>query len=82
MSTTPATEEPFREDAELMECAATVTVAGEGAVQPDRTVFYPQAGGQAGDTGVLVLADGRTLAIADTRKGSEPGQSWVVLGFA
>jgi Ser-tRNA(Ala) deacylase AlaX len=37
----------------------------------DRTVFYPQGGGQAGDSGVLVLADGTPLAIADTRKAKD-----------
>ena len=37
----------------------------------DRTVFYPLGGGQAGDCGELVLADGRALAIADTRKGKD-----------
>ena len=31
-------------------------------------MFYPLGGGQAGDAGVLVLADGSELAIADTRK--------------
>jgi len=74
MSTTPATEELFREDADLLECEALVTAVGDGAVQLDCTVFYPQGGGQAGDAGMLVLEDGRELAIADTRKGPEPGQ--------
>jgi misacylated tRNA(Ala) deacylase len=37
----------------------------------DRTVFYPLGGGQAGDAGVLVLADGTEIAIADTRKGKD-----------
>jgi misacylated tRNA(Ala) deacylase len=37
----------------------------------DRTVFYPLGGGQAGDGGVLALPDGRTLAIADTRKAKD-----------
>jgi misacylated tRNA(Ala) deacylase len=74
MSATPATEELFREDADLLECKAVVTAVGDGAVQLDRTVFYPQGGGQAGDAGVLVRADGRELVIADTRKGPEPGQ--------
>ena len=35
----------------------------------DRTMFYPQGGGQAGDTGELVRANGARIAIADTRKG-------------
>ena len=62
------TEELFREDATLLECAATVTAADERGVQLDRTVFYPLGGGQAGDAGVLRLADGREIAVADTRK--------------
>jgi misacylated tRNA(Ala) deacylase len=62
------TDEIFRSDAYLKECAATVlAVDGQGIVL-DRTVFYPQGGGQAGDSGVLRLADGSDLAIADTRK--------------
>ena len=31
-------------------------------------MFYPLGGGQAGDAGVLVLADGTGLQVADTRK--------------
>lgn len=69
------TEELFREDAQLLDCDALVTVvdAAQGTVQLDRTVFYPQGGGQAGDAGHLRLADGSRVAIADTRKGSAPG---------
>lgn len=66
------TEELFREDATLAACEATITAVDAAGVQLDRTVFYPQGGGQAGDRGTLVLADGRTLAIADTRKGEAP----------
>ena len=67
------TEELFREDATLTECDAVVTQVDERGVQLDRTVFYPHGGGQAGDRGELVLADGRIVAIADTRKGEQPG---------
>jgi misacylated tRNA(Ala) deacylase len=69
-----ATLELFRDDADLTECRAVVTALDGTAVQLDRTVFYPQGGGQAGDAGQLVLADGRSVAIADTRKGEAPGQ--------
>jgi misacylated tRNA(Ala) deacylase len=62
------TEELFREDAALGECSAAVVVVDDEGVVLDRTVCYPLGGGQAGDTGVLVADDGRTLAIADTRK--------------
>ena len=66
------TEELFRADAYLREAAATVVAVGEAGIVLDRTVFYPLGGGQAGDSGWLVLADGRELAIADTRKGKDP----------
>ena len=68
------TEELFREDATLRECSATVLALTEGGVILDRSVFYPQGGGQAGDAGWLQLADGRRAAIADARKSKEhPG---------
>jgi len=62
------TQELFRDDAYLKECTATIAAVGEQGIVLDRTVFYPLGGGQAGDSGVLVLSDGRQLAIADTRK--------------
>ncbi|HWI81943.1 alanyl-tRNA editing protein [Ramlibacter sp.] len=65
------TQDLFRENAYLKECTATVTALGEQGIALDRTVFYPLGGGQAGDAGVLVLADGSELAIADTRKGKD-----------
>ena len=66
------TDDLFRTDAYLRECdARIVRVGDDGGVVLDRTVFYPLGGGQAGDSGVLVLADGRELAIADTRKAKD-----------
>ena len=60
-------EELFREDAYLQTCTAKVTsVTERGGIVLDRTVFYPQAGGQPGDVGKLRLADGRELTIATT----------------
>ena len=76
------TEELFREDAQRDECAARVTAIDELGVRLDRTVFYPQGGGQAGDAGLLRLADGRELRVADTRKGALPGQIVHVLADA
>lgn len=65
------TQELFREDAYLKECTAAVLRVDEQGIVLDRTVFYPLGGGQAGDSGVLVLADGTALRIADTRKGKD-----------
>jgi misacylated tRNA(Ala) deacylase len=64
----PMTQELFRQDAYLRETVAAVRAVGEQGIVLDRTVFYPLGGGQAGDSGVLVLTDGRLLQIADTRK--------------
>jgi misacylated tRNA(Ala) deacylase len=66
------TQELFRQDAYLRETAATVVAVGEQGIVLDRTVFYPQGGGQAGDSGVLVLPGGAELHIADTRKLKDP----------
>jgi misacylated tRNA(Ala) deacylase len=63
------TEELFREDAYLRQCAARVMATDVGWVALDRTVFYAQGGGQPGDSGVLRLPDGRSLAVTGTRRG-------------
>jgi misacylated tRNA(Ala) deacylase len=63
------TQTLFRDDAYLTECTATVTAISEQGIVLDRTVFYPMGGGQAGDAGLLILADGREIRISDTRKG-------------
>jgi misacylated tRNA(Ala) deacylase len=62
------TEELFREDATLLQCEATVVAVDEFGVVLDRSVFYPQGGGQAGDAGTLTTADGLTFQIVDTQK--------------
>ena len=64
-----STELLFREDAYLRGARARVVAVGERGIELDRTVFYPLGGGQAGDTGTLLRANGERVAIADTRKG-------------
>ena len=61
----------FRDDGYLRECTATVVAVGDAGIVLDRTVFYPLGGGQAGDSGMLLCADGRAIAIADTRRGKD-----------
>ena len=63
------TQDLFRDNAYLTECSATVSAITAQGIVLDRTVFYPLGGGQAGDAGVLVLADGTEIEIVDTRKG-------------
>ena len=66
MTETVFREEPYRRDIE-----ARVVSADAAGVVLDRTVFYPRGGGQAGDTGELLLGDGASIAIADAVKGAE-----------
>ena len=64
------TEEIFREEPYRREAQAKVVGVSTEGVRLDRTVFYPRGGGQAGDAGTLMLADGTQIAIADTVKSS------------
>src|SRR5215472_13505471 len=64
------TELLFRDDAYLRSCTARVVAVDARGIRLDRTVFYPAGGGQPGDSGVLRLASGTTVAIADTAKGA------------
>ncbi len=63
------TELLFREDGYLGSCEARVVSAGARGIRLERTVFYPTGGGQPGDTGMLRLGSGETVAIVDTIKG-------------
>jgi misacylated tRNA(Ala) deacylase len=49
-----------------------VLASGPNGIELDRSVFYPLGGGQAGDSGALLRANGARVAIADTRKGETP----------
>jgi misacylated tRNA(Ala) deacylase len=59
----------YRDDAYLKSCDARVVGAQDGALELDRTVFYPAGGGQPGDRGVLRFEDGTALHVIDTRRG-------------
>ena len=54
----------FRDDAYLRACSARVVAVHEGAVELDRTVFYPMGGGQPGDSGRI-----SGLKVVNTVKG-------------
>ncbi|MDB5535311.1 MAG: Ala-tRNA(Pro) hydrolase [Devosia sp.] len=55
----------FRDDSYQQETPATVTALTDaGGIVLDRTNFYAASGGQPGDSGTLVRADGSSIAIA------------------
>ncbi len=68
------TEEIFRQDAYAREADATVAAAGPDGIELDRTIFYPEGGGQPGDIGKLTTTDGREVEIIDTRKDKDAGR--------
>ncbi len=60
------TEEIFRDDAYAKSCTANVLeVDGRGVIL-DRTVFYAEGGGQPGDTGTIIAADGSLVQVVGT----------------
>lgn len=70
-----ATQLLFRDDAYLRETVATVTaLTPEGGIVTDRTVFYANAGGQPGDTGVLRRASGAEIALATAVYGPDKAE--------
>jgi len=70
----PSTEKLYQDDAYLRECTARVTAVPGQAVILHRSVFYCQGGGQPGDTGELILADGRVCKVTDTVPQAETGE--------
>jgi misacylated tRNA(Ala) deacylase len=68
------TYEIFRENPYEREADAEVVAWDARGIVVDRTIFYPRGGGQAGDAGAIVLANGACIAIGDTVKGDAPGE--------
>jgi len=68
------TYEIFRDDPYAREAEATVVACDAKGIVLDRSNFYPRGGGQAGDAGAIVPANGASIAIADTVKGEAPGE--------
>lgn len=64
-----ATEALFRDNAYLKTAEAKVVAVDGRGILLDRTVFYATSGGQPGDTGFLVRADGSRIAISGTVTG-------------
>jgi misacylated tRNA(Ala) deacylase len=55
--------------------SAKVVAVGSAGVILDRTIFYPTGGGQPGDSGALILSDGRRLRVIDAKHADDGPQS-------
>ena len=72
----------FRDDAYANSCSATVLgVTPEGGVILDRTVFYAQGGGQPGDVGALLRANGERIEVANAVYGPDRTQVVHLVGL-
>jgi misacylated tRNA(Ala) deacylase len=60
------TQTLFRDDGYQTETEATVAFSDPRGVALDRTVFYPQGGGQSGDRGTLIIDGASPIAIVNT----------------
>lgn len=73
------TRELFREDSYLKTCQAEITSITDAGIQTDQSVFYPLGGGQLGDTGWLIGADGSRLDISNTQKDRDTGIQYHII---
>lgn len=63
----------FYNDSYLKELDAVVTAVDGEWVELDQTIFYPEGGGQPGDTGYFEKSGEGRVGVIDTRKGQTPG---------
>ena len=69
------TDKLYYEDGYLRETEATVIAVTDEGIILDRTVFYPEGGGQPGDRGTF-----GTFVISDTRKGPDDDPVHIIEG--
>src|SRR5215207_5005154 len=72
--TMTATTLLFRDDAYAPSCQATVVAVMPEGVILDRTVFYAQGGGQPGDVGAILRANGERIEVSNTVYGADRSQ--------
>lgn len=66
-----ATHLLFRDDAYAIDCDAAVVEVRPDGIVLDRTVFYAQGGGQPGDVGALIGANGTPTPVSNTVYGAD-----------
>jgi misacylated tRNA(Ala) deacylase len=66
----------YDQDAYLQSCDAHVIAVDGQHIALDQTIAYPTGGGQPGDRGELVTADGHRFVFATTRKDRERHLIW------
>ncbi|MGC8657254.1 MAG: alanyl-tRNA editing protein [Thermoplasmata archaeon] len=60
----------YLDDSYMKECDAVVLKSGEDGIVLDRTVFYPEGGGQPSDTGII-LHNGNMFRVDSVQKRDE-----------
>lgn len=70
------TRQVYYEDSYRRELDAAVTQVDGQWVVLDQTIFYPEGGGQPGDTGQLTDAAGNGFNVIDTRKSRDEAAIW------
>jgi len=62
------TQKIYYQDPFLTKCKAKIVEISDNAVILDKTIAFPEGGGQEGDRGVFVLEDGSKIEFIDTQK--------------
>ena len=62
------TQKIYYQDPFLIKCKAKIVEIRDNAVILDKTIAFPEGGGQEGDRGVFVLKDGSKIEFIDTQK--------------
>jgi alanyl-tRNA synthetase len=62
------THKLYYDDLHLDRCVARVVKSGNGYVELDATVAYPEGGGQDADNGILLLQNGREIRFINAKK--------------
>jgi len=63
-----STEKIYYQNMLLSSCSAKIIDIGESFIVTDRTIAFPEGGGQEGDRGEIIFNDNSKIAFIDTKK--------------